>query len=296
VGELPEPESERIMRREQIWIFSYLCITIGALVLLAAGLPQLSFRPGRSFALNGGQAQGGASDIARPGAGDISFWRVLFALIFLALLVYFVIAVIFSAQLRREVLRRIAAGLVAVLLFYMLFSALRGGSPQLAPQATGTPQPPPPVVGEPPPAFVAQPSQGLVVAVSLALAALLLAGIWFFWRRARTPERESPLAALAREALADIEAGGDVHDTVLRCYLEMNRVLSEQRGVERQRAMTPREFERYLAASGLHDEHIRRLTRLFEGARYGARRPGEREEREAVACLTAIVRVYGRSS
>jgi Domain of unknown function (DUF4129) len=76
----------------------------------------------------------------------------------------------------------------------------------------------------------------------------------------------------------------------------MNLVLSEQRGIQRQTAMTPREFELYLGQIGLKIEHIRQLTRLFERVRYGAGPPGEREEQEAVACLTAIVEVYGRSA
>jgi hypothetical protein len=59
--------------------------------------------------------------------------------------------------------------------------------------------------------------------------------------------------------------------------------------------MTPREFERYLAAVGVQDSHIRRLTRLFELARYGSGVPGEREEREALACLTTIAETYGRA-
>jgi hypothetical protein len=54
--------------------------------------------------------------------------------------------------------------------------------------------------------------------------------------------------------------------------------------------MTPREFEARLATAGLREDHIQRLTRLFEAVRYGTQSPGKREEREAVDCLTAIVR------
>ena len=75
----------------------------------------------------------------------------------------------------------------------------------------------------------------------------------------------------------------------------MNRVLQEQRGLERPKAMTPREFERYLLEMGLQDEHIRRLTRLFESVRYGTNAATPQDEREAVACLSAIVEAYGQS-
>ena len=53
-------------------------------------------------------------------------------------------------------------------------------------------------------------------------------------------------------------------------------------------ALNP-ELLRELKAAGLPDTHVQRLTRLFEGVRYGARVANEREERQAVACLTAIV-------
>jgi hypothetical protein len=38
------------------------------------------------------------------------------------------------------------------------------------------------------------------------------------------------------------------------------------------------------------------LTLLFEGVRYGARKPGENETREAVTCLNAIINACGDAS
>jgi hypothetical protein len=46
----------------------------------------------------------------------------------------------------------------------------------------------------------------------------------------------------------------------------------------------------------MRDDHIRRLTRLFESVRYGGNTATEREKREAVDCLNAIARTYGESS
>jgi hypothetical protein len=153
------------------------------------------------------------------------------------------------------------------------------------------PLPTPNPTGEPLPAFVPQPAPWLVALVSLVLVALLIAGIWYFWRRSRPVA--SPVTALAQAAIESIQAGGDVQSVVLRCYLEMSEVLGQQRGIERGRAMTPREFAQHLATSGVRDEHIQQLTRLFEGARYGAQPPSSRDEHAAVECLTAIVRAYG---
>ena len=131
----------------------------------------------------------------------------------------------------------------------------------------------------------------MVALVSLALAALLIAGIWYFWRRGRPVV--NPVTTLAQAAIESIQAGGDVQSVVLRCYLEMSEVLGQQRGIARGRAMTPREFAQHLAASGVRDKHIQQLTRLFEGARYGAQPPTDQDERAAIECLTAIVYAYG---
>jgi hypothetical protein len=97
------------------------------------------------------------------------------------------------------------------------------------------------------------------------------------------------LAGPAEEAIAAIRVGADLKDTVMRCYFEMGRVLREQRGISRDQAMTPREFEQYLAQEGLPRKPVGQLTRLFEMVRYGAKAVGKREELQAIDCLTAIV-------
>ena len=279
------------MQRRQGFVFFYLCAAIGALTVLAAGLPQLSFRPGRSFILNGYDAPDPSSGAPAVSMGDLGYWRWLLIAIMLLVLGYFVLTLIFSAKLRWQLLRRIAQVLVVLLLFYLILSRLIG-TPEPLPQPAGaTPPQVPPPIGEPLPPFVAQPAPWLVSLVSLALGALLIAGIWYFWRRSRPVV--NPITTLAQAAIENIQAGGDVQSVVLRCYLEMSQVLAQQRGIERERAMTPREFAQHLAASGVRDQHIQQLTRLFEGARYGAQPPSTRDERVAVECLTAIVHAYG---
>jgi hypothetical protein len=114
------------------------------------------------------------------------------------------------------------------------------------------------------------------------------------WRRIHPPE--SPLERLAREAeqaLGALQAGADLRDTVLRCYVEMGRVVREAKGLAREAAMTPREFEHSLGEAGLPQDRVRQLTRLFEDVRYGAKSAGVREEQQAVDCLGAIVEACG---
>jgi hypothetical protein len=97
------------------------------------------------------------------------------------------------------------------------------------------------------------------------------------------------VAREAKKALDTINAGGDLKEGVVRYYCEMVRVVSKEKGLKRQHAMTTREFEKYLESMGLPVTHIRRLTRLFEKVRYGTRNLSKDEDNEAVSCLWAIV-------
>ncbi len=224
--------------------------------------------------------------------GDLGYWRLVIAGIVLVVLVYFILTLIFSSKLRWQLLQRLAQVLLVLLLFYLIVSRLIGTpEPLPPPQQTEAPPPLQAPTGEPLPPFVAQPSPWLVALISLVLAALLIAGIWYLWRRSRPVA--NPMTELAQAAIKSIQAGGDVQSVVLRCYLEMSEVLGQQRGIERGGAMTAREFAQHLAASGVRDKHIQQFTRLFEHARYGAQQPSAQDERVAVECLTAIVHAYG---
>ena len=72
--------------------------------------------------------------------------------------------------------------------------------------------------------------------------------------------------------------------------------MAADRNVYRHQAMTPRDFEQHLTERGFSDEHIGRLTRLFETVRYSPGEPGPEDETEAKACLTAIVDAYGSNA
>jgi hypothetical protein len=68
----------------------------------------------------------------------------------------------------------------------------------------------------------------------------------------------------------------------------MSQVLSEQRGVSRESAMTPHEFERVLIKLGFPSEPIRTITHLFEEVRYGSIQQGENGMQRAISSLNAI--------
>jgi lysylphosphatidylglycerol synthetase-like protein (DUF2156 family) len=289
-------------RRFRVLLFSGLAIA--AIMILSAGLADLEFLPGRPFP---GLDQLG--ELLRAIFGAIpsadAFGSLFVILIWVALLLL-VLILFYSVVLPRTKTQgsRWLGVLLWCLALYLLvrlrpeiFKEPQGGSPAVPLTPFPTPlvlTPLPDEVAMSATEFASSSPQWAVLLVALILAALTVGGLLgaarFFWRRSRVSS--SPLEQLAQEAqeaLVALEAGADMKDTVLRCYFEMSRVLDEQRGIRRPRAMTPREFERQLKDAGLPQPQIEQLTRLFEGVRYGARMADEQEERQAVACLTAIV-------
>jgi hypothetical protein len=97
------------------------------------------------------------------------------------------------------------------------------------------------------------------------------------------------IAQIARSSIDDLAAGRESTDVIMNCYYRMSDVVSDKRKLERSASMTPGEFAARLEKAGLPSQAVHRLTRLFEGVRYGLRRSGPVEVREAVASLNAIL-------
>ena len=292
-------------KQERLKVILLLAVTVAATTLLAAGLSGLELQPGQPFPFRfslPGLTPAGIVSPGEPGFFGL-LWQGLLALLMFVVLPLWLLVFILSPRARKEMLTRIPAYILWAFIIYSLTRLMQRLNPLANPADEGALSGGEmPGAGETatlvPPEFVVDPPQWLIIAATLALLALLLGAAWFFWQRSR-PRQAGPLQRLAHEAeqaLAQLDTGGDLTETIMRCYAQMGQVLGRQRGLHRHQAMTPREFEQHLAAAGLHDEHIGRLTRLFERFRYSAGRIGEREEREAVACLTAIVQAYGRPS
>lgn len=287
-------------KRKKIETILILGLAIGAVVLLAGGLSQLQLLPGHPFSLPESQATAEAQMASSPHSFELSdFWKTVIAVTVWLLFPLSLLYVILSREARRRVLRDILWVASTMLMLYLLIRVLQplvslpplggfGEAGSVAPEE-GSPE-----VGE----FVSHTPPWLVFAISVGLMAFLLGLIWYLWQRSHH-RPESPLTLLAQEAqqaVDELRAGQDLTDTVMRCYREMSRILSEQCGLRRHRAMTPREFEHYLEQTGLRSQHIQKLTQLFEGVRYGAKACSEREEGEAMLCLEAIAQAYGRPS
>jgi len=220
------------------------------------------------------------------------------SLLTLVLLPVLLVYLLVSPEARRRTLRAIGLALTFFLIFQQLHRRLGGFFRPALLELEGISEWGGGVSLTPPEEFLASPPRWLVWGISVVLAlvvAAFLGGIaWVIWRR--THRGENLLEELAQEAqgaIASLQAGDELRNAVLRCYAGMIRVLSKQRGIERQKAMTPREFENHLWKTGLPHEAVHQLTRLFEEVRYGAKAPGQVQEQQAMACLQAIVEACG---
>jgi hypothetical protein len=295
-----------IKLRAKLWPLLLLGLTLAVIIILAAGLSESTLRSTNesfpTWIFYDLQAEPSVPDTLPTVQPLSNNWRRLGLYLILGIFLLWLITLIKHPEARKRMLIRLIGYVFLILVIYVVFSNFRQLQP---PTPTGDDdvaigsdglfaQETPPL----PPDFVNEPPQWLVIVITLFIIAVILGVAWWVWQR-RTKKSEYPARLIAREAqqaVQRLEKGSSLTDTVKRCYRDMSRVLADQRGITRQQAMTPREFEQYLAEAGLGDTHIQRLTRLFEDVRYGNTTAGEREKQEAVDCLNAIARVYGRAA
>jgi hypothetical protein len=285
--------------QRRVRALAWLTVAVVALLLLASGVGGIALQSGEPLPLGAilallvpGRAAG--TTVRGEPLGEWVAW------VFWALSIFTVLCLMFSRALRQRVLRMLPVYLAVALMLYAVSRVLRDNGGATDDGGRSGDAPLPADLGISPPAlpqFAADPPRWLLLLLGALIVALGLALAWLLVRRRRQQpvgEALADLAQEARQALDALDAGGDVRATVLQCYKEMARVLRRQRGLQRQEAMTPREFELLLAGAGLRDDHIGQLTRLFERVRYGAAAASERDEQEARACLSAIVQAYGQ--
>jgi hypothetical protein len=285
-----------MVRRKRLWPFLFVIAAVLAVVFLSAGLSGVELLPGHPLPRDGKAGDSFQSLFSSIPTSEICLpiFSILY-FVFVLLTPFAIFYVIVSPEARKRVLRSLGLMLWLLALYFVMRAR-----PELFEQLTGGPIEAPPMddVALPSFEFAANPPQWIVWGTTLLLALLVAAGVVavavHFWRRAHRPKSTlDQLAQEAQEALAALESGADLRNVVMRCYFEMSRVLIERKGIAREKAMTPREFERALVETGLPGSSVRQLTRLFEDVRYGTKVPGKREERMATDCLADIVKACG---
>ncbi|NLS78400.1 MAG: DUF4129 domain-containing protein [Chloroflexi bacterium] len=287
-------------RSDKLGMLALAGIALAAMILLAAGLPALDLNaPAGPFPFRLNWRLPSLPVLPLPAADGRPISLRYVGLALLILVPFVLVYLIISPEARKRFVRDLGAALTLFCLFWAISRVatrfLAGAAQELgAPSDTGelpSLTPPAEFLASPPPWLV----YGIASLLALLVVALLAAVAWLILRRSGPEARLlGQLGQEAEAARSALLAGDGLRNAVLRCYQGMLRVVREQQGIERSRAMTPREFERRLARSGLPQAQVARLTRLFERARYGARAPGPDEEREALDCLAAIAASAGR--
>lgn len=270
------------------------------LMFLATAMPAMTFEAGGPFPFGifTGDISPEAPQQSVGSTGDGSIFRLVSIIVIWIGLPLAVIYLFVSPEGRQRLLRMLPMIFILMALLFWLDQVEQEpreveGEGALGGEFGLPTEPLPPV-----PEFVADPPQWLLTGVNVLLVLLFLGLTYLLWRlfnRQREPEPEALIIKEAERALADLHAGEDLKNTIIRCYAEMSNVLQRDKHIKRRRGMTVREFEDQLMAMGLDDDHISRLTRLFEQVRYSTQSLGGREEREAVDCLNAIIRTYGEA-
>ena len=263
---------------------------LGILVLLSGTLGQLDFRPGLPLAEDQAAADTEIESDARPEILPTSGVSRLIAIVMLSSVIASGTLAILSRDFRRAALMYLTSActfgaflLVGMRLLEQFRSATSTGTslgqadPLVVPSAEGVHAP----------SWVLALLVVILGLASIAAIAIAVARIrrWWLLRRSGNESLDDLLETVA-ETADSIRTGADLRSAVIRCYQEMQEILSRRRGL-RPTYMTPREFADSLQEAGLGDNHVDRLTSLFELVRYGSRSDDEYAA-EALDCLDAI--------
>jgi hypothetical protein len=262
------------------------------LLILALSISQVSFKPGVPFSLGNPPPEIVGGNESLTGGGNlVAIIRGIAAVAAVLLAVYIIVNL-----LTPEGRKRLLADFMALALLFAVLSIiphnphapLTPPASPVAPQTQLQIQPTAPIAS-----FSANPPQWvdwiailiLAILVTILVASLLRA----FGRRSRLePTALERLAQQAETTIMALQEGSDPKNAILHCYLEMGRVVSDERHIQRERTMTPKEFEERLIDQGLPQEAVGQLTRLFEGVRYGGEMVDSTEEQIALNSLSEI--------
>jgi len=220
-----------------------------------------------------------------------------------AFIVFFaLIGVLLSKEARKRLFIFLFRMVFTVWALYFVFNRYPGLLDFLNPAQGGTaPRPASLESGTslPPPVFTPPeetPMLNYVISLLIVLGVIFL--IWRAYRawqvmNQRTTVSLQDLARIARSSLRDLSDGRESTDVIMNCYFRMSDTVSDRKNLQRGIGMTPAEFAFRLEEAGLPGDAVRRLTRLFENVRYGARKAGPKDVNEAVACLTTILQYCG---
>lgn len=278
-------------------------LLFGTLVLLIASLDDLTLHGGKRLVAVEAEEDDVTIEAASP--ARLTRKERIYATILGALTFVSIGCVFVFRKLRRELFQylfTLFAMILPMLLGLFLVSRLLSEWFHRSSSRAGVAEAP-----EIPGALVAHPPTWSIAVAAGALAVLALGIVavlalrWIAVRDALRNARPDALDNVEADQLAFAEQAGEtarrirrgvpLRGEVIRCYQEMDRLLSRQRRLK-PTYLTPREFAEALHQLGIHSAHIEQLTRLFELVRYGER-DDDSLAQQALACLDRLRVAYG---
>ena len=279
--------TDRLQRK----IILYIGLIVIGIILLAAGLPALEFKPGAPLPGVESVQETTATNLVPSLPETRVLLKFPLAALFVLVVVLIILYLLKNLQFKKILL--LAGLLILIGGLFFLIDQIQLPSAEISAKITQTSE----SVSSPTPyefTPVGKPPQNLFifVAIGLCVAAAVAITILFFQSPRKAPKR-SLLAEEADLALNAIRNGEDMGDMIIRCYLQMETIVKEEKGIQRNESLTPREFEEQLAENGIPEEQILQLTLLFEKARYGNRESDFEERQLAIECLSSIIQACG---
>lgn len=273
----------------------------GLLILLIGTLDELSFEPGKRLP----HVESSDDEVAgmQQVIPKLTKREQIYAYVLVGLTLVSLVCVFIFRTLRRMLLQYLFvlfAFLFPLMLGFILVSRLFSAwwQRQAGEVANSGPLIPESVVSSPP---------AWALALTAAVVALLVLGTfafvalrWLAYRKhveqrevhqADVSAQQQAVAEQAAETARRIRDGSPLQGEVIRCYREMDLLLSKQRRIS-PAYLTPREFADSLREMGIQSEHVQQLTELFELVRYG-NRDDQSMAQQALTCLDGLRSVYG---
>ncbi|HAV75765.1 MAG TPA: hypothetical protein DCX53_00260 [Anaerolineae bacterium] len=291
----------RSLFEKKPWVLLLAILALGALTVLSVSLRSVSFNDPQPIGREEADPLSGPPRVLLEPLTEEAFQAQIILWVALAILLV-LIGILLSPEVRKRLIRiiiRTAFTLWALyfilkrypdLLSFLNFGFDRNSSAQ---QTEGE------LADLAPPVFI--PPQETAFLSYLVSMIVVLIALFIMWRLYRAWRELNPggtrslheIARVARASLRELSDGRESTDVILNCYFRMSDVVADKRNIQREAAMTPGEFALRLERSGLPSDAVRRLTRLFEGVRYGSQKAGPKETNEAVACLRTILQYCG---
>ncbi len=275
---------------DKFWVILLVVGAFVALVILASGLGEMEF--GQPFITR--LERNNTFDFSdfEPGSGS-RWFRYLIPV--MLLVIYLLMLGPVRPQKETSILNALLRAVGFVLFFAVVLGAFARQGGLLSEEIMeGLPVP---GVGDSAPGEFAPPTLTSGSTLGITLLLVFLFGVLavfivnrIFDRFYKPQPGMDEIAGIAHAALTGLSEGKGSKNAIVRCYMDMNRVVGEKRRLTREDGSTPAEFAGQLARMGLPREAVDGLTGVFERVRYGGKEADANEIEEAKRCLTVILR------